>query len=157
MKVLVVGSGGREHALAWKLAQSKLVEAVFVAPGKFTVNCGISAITLTFFFFFAGNGGTASGLEKVSNVDIDVGKFQELVDFAVKNGIDLVVPGPEAPLVDGIEGYFRKGRRDSAEQIPSCRPVRLTIYSRHPMLRTFEGSRPHGGLEGLLQRLHAPP
>lgn len=54
-----------------------------------------------------GNGGTASGIPKVSNVALT--KFPELVDFALKNGIGLVVPGPEAPLVDGIEECFRKG------------------------------------------------
>ncbi|RPB03714.1 phosphoribosylamine--glycine ligase [Choiromyces venosus 120613-1] len=87
MKILVVGSGGREHALAWKLSQSPKAEAIYVAPG---------------------NGGTAHGLRNVSNIDIDVGNFPALVEFATKNDIDLVVPGPEAPLVDGIEGYFRK-------------------------------------------------
>ncbi|PWW74357.1 phosphoribosylamine--glycine ligase [Tuber magnatum] len=87
MKILVVGSGGREHALAWKLSQSPNAEAIYVAPG---------------------NGGTAHGMKNVSNIDIGVGDFPALVAFATKNGIDLVVPGPEAPLVDGIEGYFRK-------------------------------------------------
>ena len=48
-------------------------------------------------------------MKNVSNIDIDVGNFTALVEFATKSGIDLVVPGPEAPLVDGIEGYFRKG------------------------------------------------
>ncbi|CUS10818.1 unnamed protein product [Tuber aestivum] len=87
MKILVVGSGGREHALAWKLSQSPNAEAIYVAPG---------------------NGGTAHGMKNVSNINISVGDFPALVAFATKNGIDLVVPGPEAPLVDGIEGYFRK-------------------------------------------------
>lgn len=54
-----------------------------------------------------GNGGTASGIPKVSNVALS--RFPELVDFAVKNEIGLVVPGPEAPLVEGIEECFRKG------------------------------------------------
>lgn len=67
-------------------------------------------VFLLIILFTAGNGGTANGLPKVSNIPIDVGQFRELVDFAVKNGVDLVVPGPEAPLVDGIEGHFRKGR-----------------------------------------------
>lgn len=48
-------------------------------------------------------------MKNVSNIDINVGNFTALVEFATKSGIDLVVPGPEAPLVDGIEGYFRKG------------------------------------------------
>jgi phosphoribosylamine--glycine ligase/phosphoribosylformylglycinamidine cyclo-ligase len=59
--------------------------------------------------YIAGNGGTASGIKNVSNVDISVGQFAELVRFAQENSVDLVVPGPEAPLVSGIEYHFRKG------------------------------------------------
>ncbi|RPB25650.1 phosphoribosylformylglycinamidine cyclo-ligase [Terfezia boudieri ATCC MYA-4762] len=87
MKVLVVGNGGREHALASRLSQSKQVDHVFVAPG---------------------NGGTASGLDKVSNIPISQDDFPALVHFAIDNGINLAVPGPEAPLVAGIEGCFRR-------------------------------------------------
>ncbi|CAG8656295.1 3545_t:CDS:10 [Ambispora leptoticha] len=83
--ILLVGSGGREHALAWKLAQSPLVEAIFVAPG---------------------NGGTAKGLDKVSNVNIGVGDFSKLTEFALKNQVNFVVPGPEQPLVEGIQSNF---------------------------------------------------
>ena len=69
LTVLVVGAGGREHALAWKLAQSPIVEGIFVAPG---------------------NGGTAQ-LEKTTNVDIATGPdFSALVDFAVKNNVGFV-------------------------------------------------------------------
>ncbi|ODQ67749.1 phosphoribosylformylglycinamidine cyclo-ligase [Nadsonia fulvescens var. elongata DSM 6958] len=87
IRVLLVGDGGREHALAWKLSQSPRVEKIFVAPG---------------------NGGTANGLNKVSNVKIGVCDFPALVKFAVENNVNLVVPGPEIPLVEGIEGHFRK-------------------------------------------------
>ncbi len=79
MRILVIGSGGREHALVWKLLQSPTVSAIFVAPG---------------------NGGTA--LEKVTQVPIAVDNILELVRFARENSIDLVVPGPELPLVHGI-------------------------------------------------------
>lgn len=106
MKILVIGSGGREHALAWKLSHSPRVEAIYVAPGR--SSC-LESFRMRRANFFAGNGGTARGLKNVSNVDIGVGDFPSLVGFAVKTGIDLVVPGPEAPLVDGIEGQFRKG------------------------------------------------
>ncbi len=82
MKVLVVGKGGREHALAWKLAQSKGVERVFVAPG---------------------NAGTALVAE---NVDIGVNDFERLAGFAEKQGIGLTVVGPEDPLVNGIVDFF---------------------------------------------------
>lgn len=83
--VLIVGSGGREHALAWKIAQSDLVDQVFVAPG---------------------NAGTANG-SKMSNVAIDVSNFTALADFARNNNIALTLIGPEQPLVDGIVDYFR--------------------------------------------------
>ncbi|MBW2708199.1 MAG: phosphoribosylamine--glycine ligase [Deltaproteobacteria bacterium] len=84
MKVLVVGSGGREHALAWKLAQSNNVKKVFVAPG---------------------NAGTAreSGVE---NIPIDSNNLKGLQDFAEKNHIELTIVGPEAPLVEGIVDRF---------------------------------------------------
>jgi len=84
MKILVVGSGGREHALAWKFAQSERVSEVFVAPG---------------------NGGTALA-SNLTNVDIAVMDFDGLSDFAIERGITLTVVGPEAPLVAGIEAHF---------------------------------------------------
>lgn len=84
MKILVIGGGGREHALAWKAAQNEAVETVFVAPG---------------------NAGTA--LEaKVENLAIDVMDFSALADFASDNEIELTIVGPEAPLVEGIVDYF---------------------------------------------------
>jgi len=88
MKLLVIGSGGREHAIAWRLAQSPRVQKVFVAPG---------------------NGGTAreAGLENVAISAID-----KLVEFALAENIHLTVVGPEAPLADGIVDLFRsKGLR----------------------------------------------
>ena len=89
LRVLVVGSGGREHALAWKLSQSPLVDTVYLAPG---------------------NGGTAvKGASKISNVPVKSDDYPGLVAFAQKEKVNLVVPGPEAPLVDGIQGYFQAG------------------------------------------------
>ncbi len=86
MKILVVGGGGREHALAWKLAQNPKVEEIFVAPG---------------------NGGTA--LEnKVTNIRIKVTDLKELADFAQANGVALTVVGPEDPLAAGIVDYFQE-------------------------------------------------
>ncbi len=85
LRILVIGSGGREHALAWKLASSPMVDVVHVAPG---------------------NGGTADA-DNIVNVDIAVDDFTELVAHARKHGLNLVVVGPEAPLVAGIEGFFR--------------------------------------------------
>ena len=85
MKVLIIGSGGREHALAWKAAQNPNVETVFVAPG----NAG-------------------SALEaKVENVAIGVEDITALVKFAQDNQIELTIVGPEAPLVIGVVDAFR--------------------------------------------------
>lgn len=87
LRILLIGNGGREHALAWKLSQSPRVESILAVPG---------------------NGGTAS-CPKVTNItSVSADDFPALVQFAQSNGIGLVVPGPEAPLVDGIEGFFRK-------------------------------------------------
>ncbi len=86
MKVLVIGSGGREHALAWKLAQSPRVSAVFVAPG---------------------NAGTATE-PGVSNVPIEAGDSGALIDFARAEDIALTVVGPEGPLVDGVVDRFQE-------------------------------------------------
>jgi len=86
MKVLVVGGGGREHALAWKAAQSKQVDRVFVAPG---------------------NPGTSSE-DKVSNVTINAEDIQAMKAFAEKEKIDLTIVGPENPLVDGIVDEFKQ-------------------------------------------------
>ena len=83
MKVLVIGSGGREHTLVWKIAQSKKVDKIYAAPG---------------------NGGTAGLAE---NVDIKAEDIKGLLQFAIDKKIDLTVVGPEAPLVDGIVDRFK--------------------------------------------------
>ncbi|MBU1912392.1 MAG: phosphoribosylamine--glycine ligase [Candidatus Omnitrophica bacterium] len=84
MKILVVGSGGREHAIVWKLSQSKKVEKIFCAPGN-------------------------GGIKEIAElVDIKSDDVQRLLDFAKKNKIDLTVVGPEAPLVKGIVDIFGK-------------------------------------------------
>ena len=86
MKVLVIGQGGREHAVAWKLMQSEKVEKVFVCPG---------------------NGGTAKELN-IENIDLSPADTLSLIDFASREKIDLTIVGPEAPLVDGIVDEFNK-------------------------------------------------
>ena len=85
MNVLVIGSGGREHALAWKASQSSTVSSVFVAPG---------------------NAGTAME-PHLENVVISVADFSALADFAKNNDVGLTIVGPEQPLVDGIVDYFQ--------------------------------------------------
>ncbi len=84
MNILVLGSGGREHAFAWKISQSPRCNKLFVAPG---------------------NAGTASIAE---NVNIKVTDFKTIGEFVIENQIDLVVVGPEDPLVNGIRDYFEK-------------------------------------------------
>ncbi|KIW71574.1 phosphoribosylamine-glycine ligase [Phialophora macrospora] len=85
LRILVIGSGGREHAIAWKLAKSPSVDVVHVAPG---------------------NGGTESAADNIVNVNISVDDFTELVAHARKHGLNLAVVGPEAPLVAGVKEFF---------------------------------------------------
>ena len=84
MNILIIGGGGREHALAWKAAQSPLADRIYVAPG---------------------NAGTALE-EKMENVDIAADDVKGLRDFALQNGIGLTIVGPEQPLVAGIVDIF---------------------------------------------------
>ncbi|NJR67018.1 MAG: phosphoribosylamine--glycine ligase, partial [Leptolyngbyaceae cyanobacterium CRU_2_3] len=88
MKVLIVGSGGREHALAWKLLQSARVQEVFCIPG---------------------NGGTAT-LERCRNIALAVNDFEGIARLALVNNISLIVVGPEAPLAKGITDYLQQQR-----------------------------------------------
>jgi phosphoribosylamine--glycine ligase len=115
MNVLIIGAGGREHALAWKVAQSPQVNEVFVAPG---------------------NAGTA--LEaKISNVAIDVMAFKELANFAEQNKVGLTIVGPEAPLVEGIVDYFNSrnlkcfGPSQSAAQLEGSKSFTKDFLARH--------------------------
>ncbi|MBH8575161.1 phosphoribosylamine--glycine ligase [Nostocaceae cyanobacterium CENA369] len=85
MKVLVVGNGGREHALAWKLLQSKQIEQVVCVPG---------------------NGGTAI-MERCQNLPLAVDNFEGMSQYALKHGITLVIVGPEVPLAKGITDYLQ--------------------------------------------------
>ncbi|CAC9610442.1 Phosphoribosylamine--glycine ligase (EC 6.3.4.13) [uncultured Gammaproteobacteria bacterium] len=85
MKILVIGSGGREHAISWQCAKFDSVEAVFVAPG---------------------NAGTQLE-DKLTNVDIGVEDIGALIEFAKNNGIDITIVGPEAPLVIGVVDAFQ--------------------------------------------------
>jgi len=99
MKILLLGSGGREHALAWKMAQSPLCEQLFIAPG---------------------NAGTA---QYGQNLDIAVSDFEKIKAFCTANAIDMVIPGSEEPLVKGIYDYFQQ---DAALQhIPVMGPSAL--------------------------------
>ena len=113
MKVLIIGGGGREHALAWKISQSPVVKKIYVAPG---------------------NGGTALD-NNIENIDIT--DVQELISFSIKQKIDLTVVGPEAPLAIGIVDAFRKnnlaifGPTKAAAQLESSKEFSKIFMARH--------------------------
>ncbi|SCW02936.1 LAFE_0F17546g1_1 [Lachancea fermentati] len=109
LNILVLGNGGREHALVWKLSASPSVAKIFVAPG---------------------NGGTSSVSDKVVNVpslDPSPSKFDALKHFAIENKINLVVPGPEQPLVDGVSEVFSK--------------IGVPVFGPSAKAAVFEGSK----------------
>lgn len=115
MQVLIIGNGGREHALAWKAAQCKDVTKVFVAPG---------------------NAGTAHEAN-LENVDISVGDIAGLVKFAQDNAIELTIVGPEAPLVDGVVDAFTAaglacfGPTAAAAQLEGSKAFTKDFLARH--------------------------
>lgn len=145
MNILLLGSGGREHALAWKIAQSEKVDRLFIAPG---------------------NAGTAGCGE---NVDIKADDFEALKEFAVANNIGMVVVGPEDPLVKGIYDDFKNDPRTSS--IPVIGPSKAGavlegskdfakgFMQRHGIptakYRTFTGETLEEGL-AFLETLKAP-
>ena len=121
MKILLLGSGGREHALAWKIAQSPKVEKLYIAPG----NAGTS------------NVGT--------NVDIDMRySFTSLKEFVLCEGIDMVVVGPEEPLVKGVYDYFKEN--ELLRNIPVIGPSKAGAV--------LEGSKEFA--KGFMQRHQIP-
>lgn len=145
MKVLLLGSGGREHALAWKIAQSAKVEKLFVAPG---------------------NTGTATCGE---NVDIKADDFETLKQFVADNAVDMVVVGPEDPLVKGIYDDFKNDPRTAS--VPVIGPSKAgavlegskdfakAFMMRHNIptaqYKTFNGTTLNEGL-AFLETLKAP-
>lgn len=120
MKLLLLGSGGREHALAWKIAQSPKVEKLYIAPG---------------------NAGTASVGE---NVDIKADDFDAIAQFVIDFEIDMVVVGPEDPLVKGIYDYF--GAHSLLKSVPVIGPSKAGAV--------LEGSKDFA--KGFMQRHHIP-
>ncbi len=145
MNILLLGSGGREHALAWKIAQSPKVEQLFIAPG---------------------NAGTSSVGE---NVDIAATDFDALADFVVKQQVDMVVVGPEDPLVKGIYDDFLS--RSATAHIPVIGPSKAgavlegskdfakAFMQRHGIptaaYQTFDGTQVEAGCD-FLATLSAP-
>ncbi|WP_027076565.1 phosphoribosylamine--glycine ligase [Maribacter antarcticus] len=120
MNILILGSGGREHALAWKLKQSNKLKKLFVAPG---------------------NAGTASIAE---NITIGVNDFDAIGKFVVDIGIDMVIVGPEDPLVNGIHDYFLNDQKLAA--IPLIGPQKMAA--------TLEGSKEFA--KEFMMRHHIP-
>ena len=120
MKILLLGSGGREHALAWKIAQSEKCEKLYIAPG---------------------NAGTSDAGE---NVSIGVNDFEKLKDFVVEKKVDMVVVGPEDPLVNGIYNSFKEDTRTST--IPVIGPSKQGAV--------LEGSKDFA--KGFMKRHNVP-
>ena len=148
MKILLLGSGGREYALAWKIAQSEKCEKLYIAPG----NCGTDGV-----------GG------KGENVDIKATDFDAIKKFVVEQGVDMVVVGPEDPLVKGIydnmksdpataaipvigpskQGAVLEGSKDFAKQFMKRHNIPTAAYA------TFDGEHLEDGLK-FLETLQAP-
>lgn len=120
MKLLLLGSGGREHALAWKIAQSPKIEKLYIAPG---------------------NAGTS---EVGENVAIKADDFAAIKEFVVKNDINMVVVGPEDPLVKGIYDYFKND--EALKNVPVIGPSKAGAV--------LEGSKVFA--KGFMQRHHIP-
>lgn len=145
MKILLLGSGGREHALAWKIAQSKKVEKLYIAPG---------------------NAGTSNSGE---NVAIKVDDFEAIKNFCIKENVGMIVVGPEDPLVKGIYDYIKndeatkniavigpskagavlEGSKDFAKQFMQRHNIPTARY------QTFTGEQLEEGLK-FLETLNAP-
>ncbi len=133
MKILLLGSGGREHALAWKICQSKRVEKLYIAPG----NAGTSDI--------AANDKVGEHLFAPSeNVSIKVGDFEGIRQFVLNEGIDMVVVGPEDPLVNGVYDFFKAD--ESLKSIPVIGPSKAGAV--------LEGSKEFA--KGFMQRHGIP-
>ena len=101
MNILLLGSGGREHAIAWKIAQSPKVDQLFIAPG---------------------NAGTA---QTGTNVNIKADDFPAIKDFVLSNHVDMVVVGPEDPLVKGVYDDFKNDPR--TQNIPVIGPAKRVL------------------------------
>jgi len=145
MNILILGSGGREHALAWKLAQSPKAEQIYIAPG---------------------NAGTAlTGI----NVPINPGDFEEMKMFIIEKEVDMVVVGPEVPLVNGIRDFFLQdkalhdvpviGPGSKGAQLEGSKDFAKTFMKRHAIptapYETFSAETLEQG-EQFLESISAP-
>ncbi len=145
MKILLLGGGGREHALAWKIAQSKKCEKLYIAPG---------------------NAGTGNVGE---NVEINVTEFDKIKDFAADKQIDMIVVGPEVPLVEGVTDAIKADARTSnipvigpskeGAQLEGSKDFAKAFMKRHNIptaaYETFDGTTIEEGIK-FLETLEAP-
>jgi phosphoribosylamine--glycine ligase len=145
MKILLLGSGGREHALAWKIAQSPQLTKLYIAPG---------------------NAGTVNAGE---NIDLKATDFEGIKKFVLENGVDMVVVGPEDPLVKGIYDYFKNdseicsipviGPSKDAAQMEGSKDFAKQFMQRHNIptaaYKTFTPETIEDGL-AFLETLQAP-
>lgn len=143
MKVLLLGSGGREHALAWKIERSPLLDKLYVAPG----NAGTSEIA--------------------QNVDISVSDFSAQEELIHKEGINMLVVGPEAPLVEGVQDYFKNkipelmviGPSQKGAELEGSKAAAKAFMNRHNIptaaYRSFDRSELKDA-ESFLEVLQAP-
>ncbi len=145
MKLLLLGSGGREHALAWKIAQSPKIEKLYIAPG---------------------NAGTS---EVGENIILNLNDFAEIGDFVKSKAIDMLVVGPEAPLVKGIVDYFRQdedlkkvkviGPSQAGAQLEGSKDFAKRFMRRHNIptaaYQTFDGTSVDEGI-AFLETLQPP-
>ena len=145
MKLLLLGSGGREHALAWKIAQSPKVEKLYIAPG---------------------NAGTS---EVGENVAMKADDFDAIAAFVLDKQVDIVVVGPEDPLVKGIVDYFKAneavrhipvvGPSQEGAQLEGSKDFAKAFMKRHNIptaaYATFDGTQVEEGCQ-FLETLNAP-
>ena len=145
MNILLLGSGGREHALAWKIAQSPRVEKLYIAPG----NAGTSQVG--------------------ENVAISVCDFEKIAEFVLANNVSMVVVGPEDPLVKGIYDYFAADERLSkiavigptrnAAELEGSKSFAKEFMQRHSIptaaYRSFDGTQLEEAYS-FLETLKAP-
>lgn len=123
MKILIIGHGGREHALAWKLSQSPQVNQIFIAPGNEGTSCGPMLTNLP-----------------IASTTYDIHTLKTLANFAEKENISFTVVGPEAPLASGIVDIFRSrklkifGPTQKAAQLESSKAFAKTFMHRHNIL-----------------------
>lgn len=141
MKVLIIGNGGREHALAWRASKSPLADKVYVAPG---------------------NPGTAAE-DKMENVNIAVNDIKGLVEFAKKENIGLTIVGPEAPLVEGVVDEFEKnglkifGPSKAAAQLEGSKSFTKHFLKRHNIpTAAYEVFTKADEAEAYIRKIGAP-